>query len=216
MPGLYGGTGNTGTDFPNGTDGFTTRFMWRTSGAGEAYPFLPTSAPSDGTELGKGNWHFAGDGQWHTISQQCTLNTIGASNGVIQTWYDGSLVLTATGLFFRSTNSLHVDGVIFQTFFGGGDTSWATPVTTYADFANFSVADPNQTTPPTLAISLVGTNAVISWPTNAGAGFVLETTTTFLLTNVWTPLSGAVVSNDQYVLTNGISSSGCFYRLSKP
>ena len=37
LPGLYGGLGNTGTNTPNGTDGFTTRFMWRTGGAGEAF-----------------------------------------------------------------------------------------------------------------------------------------------------------------------------------
>jgi len=137
LPGLYGGAGNTGTNTPNGADGFTTRFMWRTNGAGEVYAFLPTSA-GDGTELGKNNWQFSGDNQWHTLRQQCVLNDPGVSNGTIQVWYDGAMVLSTNSLYFRSTNSLKIDGVVFQTFFGGGDTSWATPVTTYADFAAFS------------------------------------------------------------------------------
>jgi hypothetical protein len=119
LPGLYGGAGNTGSGagtVPDGTDGFTTRFMWRTNGQGEAYPYLPTSPSSGGTELGKGNWHFAGDNQWHTLRQTCVLNDVGISNGVIQAWYDGVLVLNTNGLYFRSTNSLQIDGVVFQTF----------------------------------------------------------------------------------------------------
>lgn len=214
LPGLYGGTGNTGSDFPTGMDGFTTRFMWRASGAGEAYPFLPTSAPNDGTELGKGNWYFTGDAKWHTLKQQCTLNTVGASNGVIQTWYDGALVLTATGLFFRSTNTLHIDGVIFQTFFGGDATDWATPVNTYADFAAFSVSDPNQNA-PILSITPSGTNVVICWPTNCGPGFLLEKSSSIMSTNDWSSLSGASISDGQYVLTNAIGLTNTFYRLLK-
>jgi len=218
LPGLYGGTGNTGTVFPNGTDGFTTRFMWRTSGAGEVYPFLPDSYPNDGDELGKGNWHFSGDNQWHTLRQECVLNDIGASNGVIQVWYDGALVLNANGLFFRSTNSLNIDGVIFQTFFGGGDTSWATPVTTYADFAAFSVSDPNQTnaSPPQLTIALDENNVILSWPTNGGSGFNLESSDSLFSTNTWNSVPGGSVAGDQFEVTNAIGPTNCFYRLSKP
>jgi hypothetical protein len=144
LPGLYGGVGNTGTDYPNGTDGFTTRHMWRQNGAGEAYPFLPNSPTIYGSSLGRGNWYFSGDGQWHALRQDVVLNDVGSSNGLIRVWYDGAMVLEAPGLFFRTTNSLQIEGILFQTFFGGGDTSYATPVTTYADFAGFSVSDLSQ------------------------------------------------------------------------
>ena len=40
----------------------------------------------------------------------------------------------------RTVATLKIDGVLFQTFFGGGDTNWATPTDTYADFAAFSVS----------------------------------------------------------------------------
>lgn len=216
LPGLYGGAGNTGTACPTGTDGFTTRFMWRTGGAGEAYPFLPTSCPSDGTELGKGNWLFKGDSQWHTVQQKCVLNDVGASNGLIQVWYDGVLVLNTNNLYFRSTNLLQIDGVIFQTFFGGGDTSWATPVTTYADFANFSVSDPNQISPPQLTVTPTGSNLILSWPTNGTSGYQLESSATLGLSNAWSVVSNPSIVGGRFTATNAVGSTNCFFRLHKP
>src|SRR4051794_14105304 len=106
LPGLYGGTGNTGTDYPTGTDGFTTRFMWRQDGAGEAYPFLPNSPTIYGTSLGRGNWFFTGDNQWHALRQDVVLNDVGLSNGLIRVFYDGVNVLEAPGLYFRSVTNL--------------------------------------------------------------------------------------------------------------
>lgn len=213
LPGLYGGAGNTGSDCPTGTDGFTTRFMWRTNGQGEAYPFLPTSCPSDGTELGKGKWLFKGDNQWHTVQQKCVLNDAGASNGVIQVWYDGALVLSSNNLYFRSTNSLQIDGVVFQTFFGGGDTSWATPVTTYADFAAFAVSDPNQINLPQLTISQAGNYVILSWPTNGTSGYLLESSTAIGWSNAWNVISNSSITSGQFTVTNAIGSTNCFYRL---
>jgi hypothetical protein len=32
LPGLFGGVGNSGGEIPDGTDGFSTRFMWRRNG----------------------------------------------------------------------------------------------------------------------------------------------------------------------------------------
>ncbi|HVU28682.1 MAG TPA: hypothetical protein VHG71_13240 [Verrucomicrobiae bacterium] len=217
LPGFYGGTGNTGTgesNLPDGEDGFTTRFMWRTGGAGEAYPFLPTSPTSGGTELGKGNWNFAADNQWHTLQQKCVLNDIGASNGVIQVWYDGEMVLNAGNLFFRSTNSLKIDGVIFQTFFGGNGADWSTPITTYADFANFSVSSTNN--PPQLSVALAGTDVILSWPADGASGFILESSTTLFPADGWNFVSNGSLVGNQFKVTNLISSSSCFYRLRHP
>jgi uncharacterized repeat protein (TIGR03803 family) len=50
--------------------------------------------------------------------------------------------------------------------------------------------------PPSLFITRIGTNAVLTWPSNA-VGFNLETTTN--LTGAWDPLAG------QYSVTNPIS-----------
>jgi hypothetical protein len=137
LPGLYGGTGNTGKVHPNGADGFTTRCMWREHGRGIGYPFLPTS-PGDGTTICLGKPLFAADGEWHSLTQEVTLNDPGENNGSIVFGYD-DICVRAPDLKFRTVASLGIDGVLFQTFFGGGERSWATGVTTAVDFASFRV-----------------------------------------------------------------------------
>jgi hypothetical protein len=49
-------------------------------------------------------------------------------------------VLRQSDVVFRSVASLKIEGVFFSTFFGGDDTSWATPQTVRADFADLSLA----------------------------------------------------------------------------
>lgn len=139
LPGLYGGTVTGGQHIPDGTDGFSTRYMWRRGGDGEVYAYLPTSE-KHGTSLGRGCWFFT-PGRWTAIQQRVRLNTPGETDGEITVWQDGRQVLTQTGLTFRTTDDLKIDGLFFSTFFGGGDTSWASPVDQYADFAAFTVSD---------------------------------------------------------------------------
>ncbi|MGH3565553.1 MAG: polysaccharide lyase [Pseudonocardia sp.] len=139
LPGLYGGTVTGGQNIPDGTDGFSTRYMWRRGGDGEVYAYLPTSE-KHGTSLGRGCWYFT-PGRWTAIQQRVRLNTPGEADGEMTVWQDGWQVLTQTGLTFRTTDDLKIDGLFFSTFFGGGDTSWASPDDQYADFAAFAVSD---------------------------------------------------------------------------
>ncbi|MGB7440499.1 MAG: polysaccharide lyase [Coleofasciculaceae cyanobacterium] len=138
LPGLYGGTGASGGNIPDGTDGFSTRFMWRGDGDGEVYAYLPTTEKY-GTSLGRGNWKFQ-PGTWHYLEQEINLNDPGKANGELQVLLDGKSVLDQEGLTFRTTDKLKIDGIFFSTFFGGGDSSWATPQDTHIDFADFSVS----------------------------------------------------------------------------
>ncbi|NJR66142.1 MAG: hypothetical protein HC772_13785 [Leptolyngbyaceae cyanobacterium CRU_2_3] len=130
-------------DRPDGTNGFSTRFMWRRGGAGEVYAYLPSSEDY-GTSIGRGNWQFR-PGVWYYIEQQVMLNHPQASDGSIQVWLDGDLVLEQDDLKFRTTNRLQIEGIFFSTFFGGNDTSWATPQDVYVDFASFSVSPATST-----------------------------------------------------------------------
>jgi uncharacterized repeat protein (TIGR03803 family) len=67
---------------------------------------------------------------------------------------------------------------------------------------------------PQLAIALSGTNVILNWPTNA-AGFNLEFATN-LVSPVWnTNLPAPVVVNTNNAVTNGISGTQKFYRLSQ-
>jgi hypothetical protein len=150
LPGLYGGTENSGGDIPDGTDGFSTRYMWRTGGEGEVYAYLPSSE-EHGTSLGRGCWTFT-PGDWTALHQRVQLNTPGTADGRITVWQDDRLVLDRGGLEFRSTDQLRIDGVFFSTFFGGGDSSWASPADQHADFAGFALTEgsaPPPGAPPT-------------------------------------------------------------------
>jgi hypothetical protein len=156
LPGLYGGTVTSGKNIPDGTNGFSTRYMWRTHGAAEVYAYLPTSH-EHGTSLGRGCWNFT-PGQWTTIRQHTHLNTPGHTDGHITIWQDNNLVLHHTGLQFRTTDQLHIDGLFFSTFFGGDDTTWASPKDQYADFAEFTLS--TEPTPPPATTELqVGGNS---------------------------------------------------------
>lgn len=137
LPGLYGGTMTSGGKIPDGTDGFSTRYMWRTGGAAEVYAYLPTSK-EHGTSLGRGSWSWP-TGQWTCVEQEVHLNTPGRSNGLVRVWLNGRQVLLDNHLTYRSTSRLRIEGVFFSTFFGGGDASWATPREQYADFADFQL-----------------------------------------------------------------------------
>jgi hypothetical protein len=142
LPGLYGGTEHGGGDIPDGTNGLSTRYMWRTDGQGEVYAYLPTSK-EHGTSLGRGCWEFT-PGGWTTLRQRVQLNNPGAWDGRISVSQDDRLVLDKGGLQFRSTDELQIEGLFFSTFFGGGDESWASPTDQHVDFAGFTLTEGSQ------------------------------------------------------------------------
>jgi hypothetical protein len=140
LPGLYGGIPRSGGKIPDGTDGWSTRYMWDGNGGAFVYAYLPTSRNYGSKFSGdKEKWKLD-YGQWNKMEQQITLNSPGQSNGRIQAWLDGDKVLDASGVKFRTVDRLKIDGIFFSTFFGGGDGSYATPRDQYVDFANFSVS----------------------------------------------------------------------------
>ena len=138
LPGFYGGTNISGGNIPNGTDGFSTRFMWRSEGQGEVYVYMPSSTKF-GTSLGRGTFRFA-PGKWHCVEQELRLNTPGQADGQVRVWLDSEAVFEQQQLFLRSVPDLRIEGVFFSTFFGGGDPSWAPPRDTHADFAAFATS----------------------------------------------------------------------------
>lgn len=138
LPGLAGGTSNTGGKIPNGRDGFSARYMWRAMGVGEVYAYLPDSVEW-GTSLGRGTWKFL-RGPWNRIEQVVRLNQPGHKDGYIAVWLNGVLVFEQSGLRFRDVPELRVDTFLLETFFGGNALDWASDHDTYIDFKDFSVA----------------------------------------------------------------------------
>ncbi|WP_242424053.1 polysaccharide lyase [Frankia sp. EI5c] len=139
LPGLFGGTHVAGGHTPDGTNGFSTRYMWRSGGKGQVYAYLPASTQY-GTTLGLGTWEFV-PGRWTAVQQRVRLNTPGRADGSLTVWIDGREVFRQDGMLYRSTPALRIEGVFFSTFFGGDDLTWASPVDQYADFATFVVSD---------------------------------------------------------------------------
>lgn len=153
LPGLYGGIGNTGRNVPTGADGWSMRFMWcdyissahqNVIGGGQMLQFTVYSdqgldGTNYGTTLGCNSWRFPTDGQWHNVQQTIHLNDIGQANGRVDICFDGVPVFSQEGITFRTVDTLQTNGVIFQSFFGGKGGKYATPVNTYADFADFAL-----------------------------------------------------------------------------
>jgi uncharacterized repeat protein (TIGR03803 family) len=68
---------------------------------------------------------------------------------------------------------------------------------------------------PQLTIIRSGANVILTWPTNA-VGFNLQSSTNLISPAVWTTNSpGPIVANGQYTVTNPISGTRKFYRLSQ-
>jgi hypothetical protein len=135
LPGLYGGV----EPFSGGghnANGWSTRLMWRTGGAGEIYAYI-AGVSGYGLSLGRGDFTWPADGHWHTVSLRVTLNAPGKTNGEAVLSLDGSVVIDATGLDITET-ATPIDGLFFSTFYGGHDPSWAPTAAMHVDFAGFS------------------------------------------------------------------------------
>lgn len=125
--------------------------MWRTSGSGEVYAYIPTTQKgfctendvtcnSDyGTSLARGSFSFI-TGQWQTIYLMVILNEVGTANGVVQLWYNGVPAMTFTDLVIRTSSDItSVGGLYFSTFFGGDDSDWATPTQQFTYYKNIQL-----------------------------------------------------------------------------
>ena len=108
--------------------------MWRTSGAGELYTYLPPDYAENeavcdvppfstcndvyGASVGRGAWTFA-TGARTTIAQRVRLNDAGQANGEVQLFVDGQSVINVSGLMMRDQDVGRIYGMQVQTFFGG-------------------------------------------------------------------------------------------------
>jgi hypothetical protein len=113
--------------------------MWRTAGAGEAYVYSATTS-GYGDSLGRGSWYWKADGAWHTVSERVHMNTPGVADGTIDISIDGVPVSHDAGIEFRVSAAVHVDSLLFSTFYGGHDSSWAPTSDQHLDFAAFRIA----------------------------------------------------------------------------
>ncbi len=143
LPGLFGGNHPTGGRKVTGR-GFTTRYMWRRDGDGEVNGYVSNkNEPKFGDSIGRGSWHFE-PGKWHILEQEIILNNPAKADGILRVWVDGRQVIEAEDIAYRKFKNVKVDGIIFSTFFGGGDSSWASPIDQFVQFSDFRTYRPNK------------------------------------------------------------------------
>jgi hypothetical protein len=143
LPGLAGGTANSGGEVPTGYDGWSARMMWRTNSAMIFYVYHVGQADTYGDLLW---WKSNGlketfvPGQWYHLAHRVVLNTVGKKNGILEGWVNGTNVYSITNIEFRKTNALKINIFYFSTFFGGNSPDWGSPKKQYSYFDNFVIS----------------------------------------------------------------------------
>lgn len=131
--GLAGGAACSGGQVCDGTNGFTSRFIWRTANGQAAiyyyhmghegqygdYAVLKDSAGKD---------LYWPKGKWTNVAQRVKVNTVtnGTANpdGEIEVFYNGKSAAKVTGLRFV-TNGDQVSKAYWSSFAGGATTNFA-------------------------------------------------------------------------------------------
>ena len=147
LPGLYGGGGASGGEDAGGDAGFSVRFMWREDGQGELYEYVVNTDATFGLSVARGAWSFT-PGRWTELQLEVVLNTPGAADGVARAWVDGDPVVDQSDVAYRVQPDVDVAGLMFTTFFGGSDPSWASPKTQSIQFAAFRLYAPGAAAEP--------------------------------------------------------------------
>lgn len=145
LPGLCGGPENvSGGHRANGTNGFSARLMWRKEGRGEAYVYHKNQKGDYGDSFA-----FPSDFRFPTdepvkVRIAVMMNSIGGRTGSLRVWItlqgrEERLMVERPNMEWRSVDSFGVDGLYFETFHGGGDSSWAPTRPCWVEFAEMGV-----------------------------------------------------------------------------
>jgi hypothetical protein len=152
LPGLWMGNigANGGNHLQNGS---SFRLMWRANGAVEAYLYIPKQSKKSfykqpgyvyNDESGESLWRGLFTFQvniWNKITLVAKMNKPQKA--------DGSISLTINNIkrkfdgiiWMNSPSQQYINGLMMHTFFGGGDTSWATPREQSVSFKDFQVSN---------------------------------------------------------------------------
>lgn len=130
-------------------DGSSIRVMWRANGLAEAFVYVPPKQlPSYyqipgyfnnegyGESLGRSLMKFKLN-EWNKVVIHVKLNTPGMNDGILELNVNEDL-LRFEEMYWRD-GAEPISGIMMHTFFGGSDTTWATPVGQTIQFSNFAV-----------------------------------------------------------------------------
>jgi len=148
LPGLSGGPKNvTGGRPANGRNGFSCRLMWREDGHGEAYVYHMNQEGNYGESIPfPDDFRFSTDTDY-TVRMKVVMNTPNRRNGKLRVWVTPAEsprekpVVSRDDLQWRSVAGFGVDSVLFQTFYGGGNSTWMPSKQCWAEFDDVTVND---------------------------------------------------------------------------
>lgn len=140
LPGLAGFTGTKPTGCVNNSElnGFSARFMWRENGNAFLYLYNPVKQEHCGDYSPL--YSYFTKGRWYTITSHVELGTANQYNGVVTTWIDGAQVSRVSGLLLRTSSSVSIDKLLFETFFGGSTSDWAPATDQYSYFDDITIS----------------------------------------------------------------------------
>jgi uncharacterized repeat protein (TIGR03803 family) len=204
----FGGTSGNGTIFKLNVDGtgFTNLYYFSASSGSAGYNGTNTDGanPASGMILsGSTLYGTANDGGIFGHGTIFSLNTNGTNFTDLYTFTAGAF---SNGTVTNSDGAYPQNGVILSgnVLYGVANSGGV-----FGSGTIFSLTLPQ----PQLAMSLSGTNIILTWPTNA-PGFALQSTTN-LSSAAWGGSRTPVILNGQYAVTNPVSGTGMFYRLSQ-
>lgn len=145
LPGLCGGPENVSGGRPaDGKNGFSARLMWRRDGRGEAYVYHMDQPDKYGQ-----SFPFPEDFRFPrneavNVRLAVTMNQPGRKDGTLRVWVQTGdsaerLVVEKQDMQWRAKAEFGVDSLYFETFYGGGDKSWAPQKTGWAEFSDIQV-----------------------------------------------------------------------------
>lgn len=139
LPGMWGGTGNTGGKKSTGYDGWSARMMWRANTSANFYVYHANMKNKWGDDRiwGKDHSILFPANEWVQVEHHIVMNSPGDNNGILQGWYNGVLELDKHDMRYRKVNSFAIDGFYFSTFFGGEGAQWAPTRNETIDFDDF-------------------------------------------------------------------------------
>ena len=145
LPGLCGGPDSvTGGNPADGRNGFSARLMWRADGRGEAYVYHMNQPKKYGESFPfPADFRFPA-GEPLLVRIRVSMNTPGRRDGRLDvrvgTARSGELrhVVRRSDVEWRATRDVAVDGVLFQTFYGGSDGKWAPRESSFTTFSDIS------------------------------------------------------------------------------
>lgn len=147
LPGLCGGPANVSGGRPaDGTNGFSSRLMWRKEGRGEAYLYHKNQPERYGDQVDfPEDFRFPEETEIH-VRMRVTMNDPGKRNGIVRVWIrarggEERELVNRTDLEWRTVDTFGIDSLYFETFHGGSDKSWAPSTPCHAEFGDFVVRE---------------------------------------------------------------------------